>query len=107
MHDWHELFDQNVLVPPHPHRLRQPLKESTAFQCILKWLDGPLAKQVRKGAVYCQMHTAAVLSREAVDSHLFIGVSLPRPLPWVLATFGGEVAHQQREHMIQQLGQHF
>ncbi|XP_053776238.1 nephrocystin-4 isoform X2 [Desmodus rotundus] len=45
MHDWHELFDQNVLVPPHPHRLRQPLKESTAFQCVLKWLDGPLAKQ--------------------------------------------------------------
>ncbi|XP_054439309.1 nephrocystin-4 [Pteronotus mesoamericanus] len=45
MHDWHQIFDQNVLVPPHPQRLRQPLKESTAFQCVLKWLDGPLIKQ--------------------------------------------------------------
>ncbi|XP_055438430.1 nephrocystin-4 [Bubalus kerabau] len=45
MHDWHRIFDQNQLVPPHPQRARQPLKESTAFQCVLKWLDGPLIKQ--------------------------------------------------------------
>ncbi|XP_053516614.1 nephrocystin-4 isoform X1 [Artibeus jamaicensis] len=45
MRDWQETFDQNVLVPPHPQRLRQPLRESTAFQCVLKWLDGPLVKQ--------------------------------------------------------------
>uniref|UniRef100_A0AAA9TIG0 Nephrocystin 4 n=3 Tax=Bos TaxID=9903 RepID=A0AAA9TIG0_BOVIN len=45
MHDWHRIFDQNLLVPPHPQRARQPLKESTAFQCVLKWLDGPLIKQ--------------------------------------------------------------
>uniref|UniRef100_G1PL72 Nephrocystin 4 n=1 Tax=Myotis lucifugus TaxID=59463 RepID=G1PL72_MYOLU len=45
MRDWHQIFDQNVLVPPHPHRARQPLKDSTAFQCVLKWLDGPLIKQ--------------------------------------------------------------
>ncbi|XP_016074580.1 PREDICTED: nephrocystin-4-like, partial [Miniopterus natalensis] len=45
MHDWQQIFDQNVLVPPHPHRARQPVKESTAFQCVLKWLDGPLIKQ--------------------------------------------------------------
>uniref|UniRef100_A0A8C2Y1P7 Nephrocystin 4 n=1 Tax=Capra hircus TaxID=9925 RepID=A0A8C2Y1P7_CAPHI len=45
MHDWHRIFDQNLLVPPHPQRTRQPLKESTAFQCVLKWLDGPLIKQ--------------------------------------------------------------
>ena len=48
MHDWHRIFDQNLLVPPHPQRTRQPLKESTAFQCVLKWLDGPLIKQVKK-----------------------------------------------------------
>ncbi|XP_059230227.1 nephrocystin-4 isoform X4 [Mustela nigripes] len=45
MNDWLRIFDQNVLVPPHPQRARQPLKESTAFQCVLKWLDGPLMKQ--------------------------------------------------------------
>ncbi|XP_070117170.1 nephrocystin-4 isoform X4 [Equus caballus] len=45
MNDWHRIFDQNVLVPPHPQRARQPLRESTAFQCVLKWLDGSLIKQ--------------------------------------------------------------
>ncbi|XP_066230978.1 nephrocystin-4 [Saccopteryx leptura] len=45
MHDWHQIFEQNVQVPPHPQRARQPSKESTAFQCVLKWLDGPLTKQ--------------------------------------------------------------
>uniref|UniRef100_A0A8C6BTU8 Nephrocystin 4 n=2 Tax=Monodon monoceros TaxID=40151 RepID=A0A8C6BTU8_MONMO len=45
MHDWYRIFDQNLLVPPHTQRARQPLKESTAFQCVLKWLDGPLIKQ--------------------------------------------------------------
>ncbi|XP_062046319.1 nephrocystin-4 isoform X2 [Lepus europaeus] len=45
MWDWHEVFAHNVLVPPHPQRARQPLKESTAFQCVLKWLDGPLVRQ--------------------------------------------------------------
>ncbi|XP_032719138.1 nephrocystin-4 [Lontra canadensis] len=45
MNDWLRIFDQNVLVPPHPQRARQPLKESTAFQFVLRWLDGPLMKQ--------------------------------------------------------------
>ncbi|KAM4872565.1 nephrocystin-4 isoform 2-T2 [Thomomys bottae] len=45
MSDWHRTFAQNTLVPPHPQRARQLLKESTAFQCVLKWLDGPLIKQ--------------------------------------------------------------
>ncbi|XP_007940755.1 nephrocystin-4 [Orycteropus afer afer] len=45
MKDWHEIFAQNVLVPPHPQRVRQLPKESTAYQCVLKWLDGPLIKQ--------------------------------------------------------------
>ncbi|XP_005404169.1 PREDICTED: nephrocystin-4 isoform X3 [Chinchilla lanigera] len=45
MSDWNKIFAQNILVPPHPQRARQLLKESTAFQCVLKWLDGPLIKQ--------------------------------------------------------------
>uniref|UniRef100_H0WUW3 Nephrocystin 4 n=1 Tax=Otolemur garnettii TaxID=30611 RepID=H0WUW3_OTOGA len=45
MNDWHRVFAQNALVPPHPHRARQLLKESTAFQCVLKWLDGLIIKQ--------------------------------------------------------------
>ncbi|CAO2590169.1 Nphp4 [Lemmus lemmus] len=45
MDDWHRAFAQHTLVPPHPQRARQLGKESTAFQCVLKWLDGPLIKQ--------------------------------------------------------------
>lgn len=45
MSDWHRIFAQNALVPAHPQRARQLLKESTAFQCVPKWLDGPLIKQ--------------------------------------------------------------
>ncbi|XP_037599472.1 nephrocystin-4 isoform X10 [Cebus imitator] len=45
MNDWHRIFTQNVLVPPHPQRARQPVKESAAFQCVLKWLDGPIVRQ--------------------------------------------------------------
>uniref|UniRef100_A0A8D2AG70 Nephrocystin 4 n=1 Tax=Sciurus vulgaris TaxID=55149 RepID=A0A8D2AG70_SCIVU len=45
MNDWHRVFAQSTLVPPHPQRARQLLKESTAFQCVLKWLDGPPVKQ--------------------------------------------------------------
>ncbi|KAM6216885.1 nephrocystin-4 [Rhynchocyon petersi] len=45
MKDWHGVFAENVLVPPHPQRMRHLPKESTAFQCVLKWLDGPLIKQ--------------------------------------------------------------
>ncbi|XP_063091449.1 nephrocystin-4 isoform X3 [Cavia porcellus] len=45
MSDWNKIFTQNALVPPHPQRARQLWKESTAFQCVLKWLDGPLPKQ--------------------------------------------------------------
>lgn len=60
MKDWLRIFDQNVLVPPHPQRARQPIKESTAFQCVLKWLDGPLIKQVKKFAICCQLHVVIV-----------------------------------------------
>ncbi|XP_038603159.1 nephrocystin-4 isoform X3 [Tachyglossus aculeatus] len=45
MSDWHRIFAQNLLVPPHPQRIRQPSKESTAFQCVLKVLQGHLFKQ--------------------------------------------------------------
>lgn len=48
MDDWHRAFTRNTLVPPHPLRARQLGKESTAFQCVLKWLDGPLIKQVMR-----------------------------------------------------------
>lgn len=47
MGEWHKAFLQNTLVPPHPQRARQLGKESMAFQCVLKWLDGPLLKQVK------------------------------------------------------------
>ncbi|XP_058530465.1 nephrocystin-4 isoform X2 [Ochotona princeps] len=45
MKDWHKIFAHNALVPPHPQRVRQPARESTAFQCVLKQLDGPLVRQ--------------------------------------------------------------
>jgi hypothetical protein len=51
MDDWHRTFAQSTLVPPHPQRARQLSKESEAFQCVLKWLEGPLMKQVMRLAV--------------------------------------------------------
>ncbi|XP_075406548.1 nephrocystin-4 isoform X2 [Tenrec ecaudatus] len=45
MKEWQGVFAQNVLVLPHPQRARQPAKESTAFQLVLKWLDGPPLRQ--------------------------------------------------------------
>lgn len=72
MHDWRRIFDQNLLVPPHPQRARQPAKESTAFHCVLKWLDGPQIKQVKKPPLYCHMHAVTTLSRYNIDFHVFI-----------------------------------
>ncbi|XP_072464786.1 nephrocystin-4 isoform X2 [Notamacropus eugenii] len=45
MTEWHQTFVQNLFIPPHPQRGRQLSKESTAFQCVLKWLDGLQTKQ--------------------------------------------------------------
>ncbi|XP_078186314.1 nephrocystin-4 isoform X9 [Callithrix jacchus] len=36
-----DTFTQSTFV----HRARQPVKESAAFQCVLKWLDGPIIRQ--------------------------------------------------------------
>ncbi|KAM8791790.1 nephrocystin-4 [Rhynchonycteris naso] len=58
MHDWHQIFEQNVQVPPHPQRARQPSKESMAFQCVLKWLDGPLTKQGVLSEVGCHLRVS-------------------------------------------------
>lgn len=77
MNDWHRIFDQNPLVPPHPQRARQPLKESMAFQCVLKGLDGPLIKQVKRFAVSHQMHVVPALSWGAIDFYLFESDAAP------------------------------
>ncbi|KAG8505552.1 Nephrocystin-4, partial [Galemys pyrenaicus] len=45
MSDWRRVFAGTELVPPHPQRVRLPQRESAAFQCVLKGLEGPLAKQ--------------------------------------------------------------
>ncbi|XP_027699839.1 nephrocystin-4 isoform X2 [Vombatus ursinus] len=45
MTEWQQIFIQNLFVRPHPQRRRQLFKESTAFQCVLKWLDGLQIKQ--------------------------------------------------------------
>ena len=106
MHDWRRIFDQNLLVPPHPQRARQPAKESTAFHCVLKWLDGPQIKQVKKLTLYCHMHAVTTQPIQYRFSRVYLSLSL-RPSPQVVAAFGGKVAHQQRGYVIQRLGQHF
>ncbi|XP_056651907.1 nephrocystin-4 isoform X3 [Monodelphis domestica] len=56
MTEWHQTFLQNVFIPPHPQRGRQLLKESKAFQCVLKWLEGlqikPRVLEVLSGVEY-------------------------------------------------------
>ncbi|XP_053136667.1 nephrocystin-4 isoform X2 [Hemicordylus capensis] len=46
MGEWQRIFLQNLAVPPHNQRRRHPLsRESTAFQCVLKCVEGNLLKQ--------------------------------------------------------------
>ncbi|XP_025768341.1 LOW QUALITY PROTEIN: nephrocystin-4 [Puma concolor] len=84
MKDWLRIFDQNVLVPPHPQRARQPVKESTAFQCVLKWLDGPLIKQASVSFRGREPGEKLVLLRCPRDSHVIGGFhadAVPGTLP--------------------------
>ncbi|XP_019367160.1 PREDICTED: nephrocystin-4 isoform X4 [Gavialis gangeticus] len=45
MSEWERVFVQNLTVPPHSQRRRQVRRESTAFQCVLKYIEGTLIKQ--------------------------------------------------------------
>lgn len=83
MDGWHRIFTQNTIVPPHPLRARQLGKESTAFQCVLKWLDGPLIKQVMRFSVDFQMLLSEMRLPVNTDSHPSPWVSLLCPLPWI------------------------
>uniref|UniRef100_A0A8B9I3H1 Nephrocystin 4 n=1 Tax=Anser brachyrhynchus TaxID=132585 RepID=A0A8B9I3H1_9AVES len=40
MSEWERIFLQNLTVPPHSQRRRNIPKESTAFQCVLKYVEG-------------------------------------------------------------------
>lgn len=57
MGEWQQTLEQSVVVPPHPQRLRQPPKESRAFQCILKSLDGAPVTQVSCRVIDCCLFT--------------------------------------------------
>ncbi|XP_064381448.1 nephrocystin-4 isoform X2 [Dromaius novaehollandiae] len=45
MSEWERIFMQNLTVPPHSQRRRNIPKESTAFQCVLKYVEGAFVKQ--------------------------------------------------------------
>ncbi|NXE53112.1 NPHP4 protein, partial [Casuarius casuarius] len=48
MSEWERIFMQNLTVPPHSQRRRNIPKESTAFQCVLKYVEGAFVKQVKE-----------------------------------------------------------
>ncbi|XP_048375433.1 nephrocystin-4 isoform X2 [Sphaerodactylus townsendi] len=46
MGEWQRIFVQNLTVPPHNQRRRHPLsRDSKAFQCVLKQVEGNIMKQ--------------------------------------------------------------
>uniref|UniRef100_A0A8D0GYU7 Nephrocystin 4 n=1 Tax=Sphenodon punctatus TaxID=8508 RepID=A0A8D0GYU7_SPHPU len=45
MSEWQRTFVENLTVPPHSQRRRHLPRESTAFQCILKTVEGALINQ--------------------------------------------------------------
>ncbi|XP_043387741.1 nephrocystin-4 isoform X6 [Chelonia mydas] len=45
MSEWQRIFEQNLTVPPHSQRRRHLPRESMAFQCVLKYVEGNLIKQ--------------------------------------------------------------
>uniref|UniRef100_A0A8C0QKX3 Nephrocystin 4 n=1 Tax=Chelonoidis abingdonii TaxID=106734 RepID=A0A8C0QKX3_CHEAB len=45
MSEWQRIFVQNLTVPPHSQRRRHLPRESIAFQCVLKYVEGNLIKQ--------------------------------------------------------------
>lgn len=48
MSEWERIFLQNLTVPPHSQRRRNIPKESTAFQCVLKYVEGTVITQVKE-----------------------------------------------------------
>lgn len=48
MSEWERIFLQNLAVPPHSQRRRNIPKESAAFQCVLKYLEGTVVTQVKE-----------------------------------------------------------
>ncbi|XP_035200703.1 nephrocystin-4 [Oxyura jamaicensis] len=49
MSEWERIFLQNLTVPPHSQRRRNIPKESTAFQCVLKYVEGTVVTQQAAG----------------------------------------------------------
>ncbi|XP_066838241.1 LOW QUALITY PROTEIN: nephrocystin-4 [Anser cygnoides] len=49
MSEWERIFLQNLTVPPHSQRRRNIPKESTAFQCVLKYVEGTVITQRAAG----------------------------------------------------------
>uniref|UniRef100_A0A8B9VJD4 Nephrocystin 4 n=1 Tax=Anas zonorhyncha TaxID=75864 RepID=A0A8B9VJD4_9AVES len=72
MSEWERIFLQNLAVPSHSQRRRNIPKESTAFQCVLKYLEGTVVTQQAAGgsaAVEFQLR----LSLFDVTYHHFFG----------------------------------
>uniref|UniRef100_A0A493TRQ5 Uncharacterized protein n=1 Tax=Anas platyrhynchos platyrhynchos TaxID=8840 RepID=A0A493TRQ5_ANAPP len=72
MSEWERIFLQNLAVPPHSQRRRNIPKESAAFQCVLKYLEGTVVTQQAAGgsaAVEFQLR----LSLFDVTYHHFFG----------------------------------
>ncbi|NXG73381.1 NPHP4 protein, partial [Baryphthengus martii] len=46
MSEWERVFQQNLVLPPHCQRRRARRPGSTAFRCVLKYLEGAALSQV-------------------------------------------------------------
>ncbi|XP_068772393.1 nephrocystin-4 isoform X2 [Struthio camelus] len=72
MSEWERVFVQNLAVPPHSQRRRGVPKESTAFQCVLKHIEGAFVKQ-RVSEGWSDIEYQLRLSLFDVTYHHFFG----------------------------------
>uniref|UniRef100_A0A8B9ZIN7 Uncharacterized protein n=1 Tax=Anas platyrhynchos TaxID=8839 RepID=A0A8B9ZIN7_ANAPL len=86
MSEWERIFLQNLAVPPHSQRRRNIPKESAAFQCVLKYLEGTVVTQVKE----CSLR----LSLFDVTYHHFFGRT------WQSSARTPRSAPQQRPRVV-------
>ncbi|XP_043355987.1 nephrocystin-4 isoform X5 [Dermochelys coriacea] len=84
MSEWQRIFVQNLTVPPHSQRRRHLPRESIAFQCVLKCVEGNLIKQTiyfhtslnHPGIVAVVEVVAAAKKREGTHQDLSCGFGI-------------------------------
>lgn len=75
MSEWEKVFLRNVVLPPHCQRRRTRRPGSTAFRCVLKYLEGAALTQVggTRRAQQCLLAEPLLSAHRRPGSAVFAG----------------------------------